>query len=103
VDVAQGLLVMGYTSATKIVTTGKQQFFLQAKAAGLTGPEASHVYATASQRYAGVIAKYMQLNIQAQGAMPNALGSLSAFDDVITQAVKTDPSLATLFGSQDYC
>ena len=102
-DVAQTLLGLGVTSATQIATMGEQQFFVKATAAGLTKPEANQAYQAAAQRYALLVSTYMQLNRDSLGVWPQAMGSIDALGAPIAQAVRTDPTLTTLFGSQDYC
>ena len=103
VDAAQLLITAGLHSATQIASLGSQQFFTKAVTAGLTKVEANRIFKTASVRYAGVIWSLLQLNRDAIGIWPRAIGSISAVDDPIQQAIKRDDSLATLFGSQDYC
>jgi hypothetical protein len=102
-DVAQTLLGMGIKSATQIAVLGQQQFFLKATAAGLTKPEANQAFQAAAQRYANVVSLYMQFNTDSVGLWPAGLGSLTAFNQASQQAIQRDQSLATLFGSQDYC
>ena len=102
-DSAQTLLLIGMTSATQISALGQQQFFIKATAAGLSKTEANKAFQVAAQRYATVVALYMQFNRDSLGLWPQALGSLSNFVAVTQQAIQTDPSLATLFGSQSYC
>jgi hypothetical protein len=102
-DVAQTLLELGIQSATQIAAMGSQQFFLKATAAGLTKPEANKAYQVAAQRYAGLVATYMQLNRDSLGVWPQAMGSVSGLDEPIGRVVEGDPTLSTLFGSQDYC
>jgi hypothetical protein len=102
-DAAQTLLGMGITSATQIAVLGQQQFFLKATAAGLTNPEANQAFQAAAQRYANVVSLYMQFNTDAVGLWPTALGSLTGFNQATQQAIQRDQSLATLFGTQDYC
>ena len=102
-DVAQTLLGLGIKSATQIATMGNQQFFLKATAAGLTKPEANKAYQAAAQRYAGLVATYMQLNRDSLGLWPQAMGNIGGLDRPIKKAVQGDPTLSTLFGSQDYC
>jgi hypothetical protein len=102
-DAAQTLLLKGITSATQIAALGRQQFFIQATAAGLSKTEANKAFQVAQQRYANVVALYMQFNRDSLGLWPQALGSLSNFVAITQQAIQTDPSLATLFGSQSYC
>jgi hypothetical protein len=102
-DVSQALLGTGFTSATQIATMGQQQFFLKATAAGLTKPEANQVYQSAAQRHASVISLYMQLNLDAIGLLPNAMGQFSGLAETMQSVIQRDQSLATLFGSQDYC
>ena len=102
-DVAQSILSMGLTSATQIATMGSQQFFVKATAAGLTKPEANSAYKAAARRYAGLVSTYMQLNRDSLGLWPKAMGSISGLDRSINQATTADPTLTTLFGSQDYC
>ena len=102
-DVAQTLLGLGIKSATQIATLGQQQFFLKATAAGLTKPEANQAFQAAAQRYANVVSLYMQLNRDSIGVWPQAMGQLSDLKEPVQQAIQRDQSLATLFGSQDYC
>ena len=102
-DVAQTLLGLGIKSATQIATLGQQQFFLKATAAGLTKPEANQAFQAAAQRYANIVSLYMQFNRDSIGVWPQAMGQLSNLDQPVQQAIQSDPSLATLFGSQDYC
>lgn len=102
-DAAQNLLGLGIHSATQIATLGQQQFFLKATAAGLTKHEANQVYQAAAQRYASVVSLYMQLNIDAAGVWPQMMGNISDLNQSVQQAIQRDQSLATLFGSQDYC
>jgi len=103
VDAAQTLLGLGLHSAQQISAMGKQQFFLTATAAGITKPDANRIYNVAAARYANTIALYTQLNRDALGVWPKAVGNLSDLDGPIAQVVARDQSLSTLFGSQDYC
>ncbi len=102
-DVAQTLLGLGISSATQIATMGSQQFFIKATAAGLTKPEANRAYQAAAQRYASLVATYMQLNRDSLGIWPQAMGTINDLAGPIQKAVQGDPTLSTLFGSQDYC
>ncbi len=102
-DVAQAILGMGLTSATQIAAMGSQQFYLKATAAGLAKTEANKAFLAAAQRYGTVVSTYMQLNRGSLGLWPQGMGDIGALDGPIQQAVATDPTLATLFGSQDYC
>lgn len=102
-DAARTLLGLGLHSATQIAMSGRQQFFLQATQAGLTKRQANRIFNTADQRYAGLVALYSQLNRDALGVWPKAIGDRSGLDGPIAEAVNRDESLATLFGSQDYC
>jgi Tc toxin complex TcA C-terminal TcB-binding domain/Neuraminidase-like domain/Salmonella virulence plasmid 28.1kDa A protein len=103
VDDAQRLLGMGLHSAAQITMKGRQQFFVEATQAGISKRDANRVYNTSAQRYAGVVALYTQLNRDAIGVWPRAVGDTAASDGAISQAVAKDESLETLFGSQDYC
>lgn len=103
VDTAETLLGLGLHSAAQITMMGRQQFFLNATSAGLTKREANRVYDTAAQRYAGVVSLFTQFNRDAIGLWPKAIGNVSDLDQPIATAVQRDQSLATLFGSQDYC
>jgi hypothetical protein len=102
-DVAQTLIDLGLTSATQIAVMGNQQFFLKATAAGMAKTEANKAFKAATQRYATVVSTYMQLNRGSLGLWPQGMGSTDAFSAPIQQTVATDPTLTTLFGSQDYC
>ena len=102
-DAAQALLGIGIQSATQIATIGQQQFFIKATAAGLTRKEATQVYYAAAQRYANVVSLYMKLNFNATGVLPTMVGNVNDMVPPVQQAIQSDPSLATLFGSVDYC
>ncbi len=103
VDAAETLLGLGLHSATQITMMGRQRFFLAATGAGLSKPEANRVYETAAQRYAGLVSLYTQFNRDAVGLWPKAVGNIGDLDQPIAAAIQRDQSLATLFGSQDYC
>jgi hypothetical protein len=103
IDAAQTLLGLGIHSATQIAAIGRQQFFVLATGAGLTKREANRIYEAGAQRYGGTISLYTQFNRDAIGIWPSAIGQTSALDQPIQQAIQRDQSLATLFGSQDYC
>jgi len=103
VDVAENLLSHGIKSATQIAMLGEQQFFLKATAAGLTKPEANQVYRVAAQRYAQLVSLYLKFNTDSVGILPKALGQVSDLTGLAQHAIQRDQSLATLFGSQDYC
>jgi len=102
-DVAQTLLGLGITSATQISTLGQQQFLVKATAAGLTEPEATRAFQAAAQRYASVVGLYTKLNTDSIGVLPKAIGQFSDYNTKVKAATDRDPTLATLFGSQDYC
>jgi len=102
-DVAQTILGAGITSATEIASLGRQQFFMLATEAGLTKVEANRAYEAAAFRYASVVSTYMQLNNDAIGVLPKMIGDLGDYEKPVQVAVQRDQSLATLFGSQDYC
>ena len=102
-DVAETLLGMGLGSATQIHTLGEQQFFQRAVSAGLTKPQASAAFRAATERYGALVSLYMRLNRDSIGLWPDAIGDVGALDDPVQDAVNRDQSLATLFGSQDYC
>lgn len=103
VDPAQALITAGLPSATEIAALGPQQFFDQAVAAGLSKVEANRVFQTAVHRYASSVSMLLQLNRDFIGVWPNAVGEIAALDDPTQQAIRRDQSLATLFGSQDFC
>ena len=103
VDSAYTLLNMGIRSATQIAMMGNQQFFTVATNAGITKPVANTIYKVATQRYAGLIALYTQFNRDLNGVSPAAAGNGAGLDTTISNAVAQDPTLSTLFGSQDYC
>ena len=102
-DVTQNLLGLGIKSATQIATLGQQQFFLKATAAGLTKPEANKAFHAAAQRYASLVSLFMQFNRDSLGVWTQGMGQLSNLVGPVQQAIQRDQSLATLFGSQDYC
>jgi fibronectin type 3 domain-containing protein len=99
-DVAEVLLSMEFTSATQINAMGEQAFLLKATAAGLTKLEADQAFQAASQRYASLVSLYMQMNTGSIGTLPRGIGDITGDTKSATQQ---DPTLATLFGSQDYC
>ena len=103
VDVAENLLGQGIKSAAQIAALGQQQFFIAATGAGLTKREANHVYQVAAKRYAQLVSLYLRFNTDSVGIWPNAMGQLSDLNGLAQQAIERDQSLATLFGSQDYC
>jgi hypothetical protein len=103
VDSAETLLGLGLGSATEITMLGKQQFFLTATAAGISKPDANRLYDVAAGRYAGLVSLYTQFHRDAIGVWPKAVGQVSDLDEPVAAAVARDDSLATLFGSQDYC
>jgi Tc toxin complex TcA C-terminal TcB-binding domain/ABC toxin N-terminal region/Neuraminidase-like domain/Salmonella virulence plasmid 28.1kDa A protein len=103
VDAAQALLSLGIHSATQIATMGRQQFFTQATAAGLTKREAKTVYNAGTQRYANLVSIVTQYNRGLIGIWPKGVGSTTELDEPMTKAIQRNQSLATLFGSQDYC
>lgn len=103
VDTAQTLLGLGVHSATQIATMGRQQFFNTATTAGLTKHEANKVYQISAQRYASLVSLVTQYNRDIIGIWPKSIGSISDLDEPTTNAIQRNQSLATLFGSQDYC
>lgn len=103
VAAAETVLGLGIHSATQIATMGRQQFFTKATDAGLTKREANRIYETGAQRYANVVSLLTQLNRGFVGLWPRAVGSIAELDDPTAEVVRRDQSLATLFGSQDYC
>ncbi|HTA43725.1 MAG TPA: neuraminidase-like domain-containing protein [Bryobacteraceae bacterium] len=103
VDVAQNVMKMGINSASQVAVMGRQQFYQKATGVGLTKTEANQTYEKAAQRYANVVSMYMSMNIDAQGVLPKAVGNLAGWNQPVAQAAKRDQSIATLFGSQDYC
>lgn len=104
VDHAIKLLEMGLHSATQIRSMGRQQFIAKAAEAGLPKDVAATIYLISEQRYAGLLYLFMQFNQGFINVMPKALGQ-SDFKllDYKDNIIQHDPSLATLFGSQDYC
>ena len=103
VDAAQALLAQNINSATRIAAMGRQQFFVLATANGITKPDANLIFDAAAQRYAGVVSLYTQFNLDAVGVWPAAVGDTATLSQLTQQAIQRDDSLATLFGSQDYC
>jgi Tc toxin complex TcA C-terminal TcB-binding domain/Neuraminidase-like domain/Salmonella virulence plasmid 28.1kDa A protein len=103
VDPAQALLDEGVNSATQIATLGRQQFFALATASGLTKREANRAFSVGEQRYAGTLSLMLQLNRGFIGEWPRVIGLKSALDKPMADAIGRDQSLATLFGSVDYC
>jgi len=103
VDAAETVLSLGIHSAAQIANLGPQQFFLKATQAGITKREANRIYRVGAQRYAASVSLFTQMNRDAVGVWPAALGQTTDLNQPIQQAVERDESLATLFGSQDYC
>ena len=103
VDAAQTLLSLGIHSATQIATMGRQQFFTQATAAGITKREANKVYNAGAQRYASLVSLVTQYNRDLIGIWPKGIGLTTELDEPMSEAIQRNQSLATLFGSQDYC
>ena len=103
VDSAETLLGLGFGSATEITMLGRQQFFLTASDAGISKRDANRLYDVAAGRYAGLVSLYTQFHRDAIGVWPKAIGEVSDLDEPVATAVARDDSLATLFGSQDYC
>ena len=105
VDTAETLLGQGIHSAASIAMMGKQQFVGKAVAAGLSRLEAYKTFYFADQRYASLVSLYSKLNLGMvnANAWPSVLGSAKALNEPIQEAVRQNPTLATLFGSQDYC
>jgi hypothetical protein len=103
VDAAQALIGLELTSATQINGLGRQQFSALATAQGLTLNQADTIFETAAQRYASVVATYMRYNTDAMGPLPKMVMDPFPLNQAIQTAVQGDASLATLFGSQDYC
>src|SRR5579863_2847073 len=103
VDMAQSLLTAGLTSAASIAMMGKQQFVAKMVGAGAAATDAYKTYALARTRYAGVVALYTQFNSSFAGLWPKALGPREPDSGMVAGAIAQNASLATLFGSQDYC
>ncbi len=103
VDTAQALLGLGLDSAAKIAMLGQKQFFSKASAAGISNAESDQVYANAEHLYATAISLISQNHSGLTNVWPAALGNNPAHAGAIPQAVKTSPSLQTLFGPQDFC
>jgi hypothetical protein len=99
----QALLRLGIASSAAIAVQGKQQFVARLAAAGVSRLDAYKTFYLAEQRYAGVVSLFTQFNRGLTGPWPNALGPQAPLDDPIQAALEKNPSLATLFGSQDYC
>ncbi len=102
-DVAHTLLELGISSATQIATMGRQQFFNQATGAGLSPRQANRLFDLGAQRYAGLVSHVMQYNLTVTGLWPAAIGRKTDLDQPTADAIQRNQSLATLFGSQDYC
>jgi Tc toxin complex TcA C-terminal TcB-binding domain/ABC toxin N-terminal region/Neuraminidase-like domain/Salmonella virulence plasmid 28.1kDa A protein len=102
-DISQTLLGLGVKSATQIAVMGNQQFFSKATDAGLTKTEANHTFRVAAQRYASTVALFMRLNTGANGIVPQGIGQAANLSQLTQQAIQRDQSLATLFGTVDYC
>jgi hypothetical protein len=103
VDTAQTLLSLGFRSATQIASLGREQFFNKATSEGLSKHEANKVFNISTQRYSGLVSLVTQYNRDMVGIWPKAVGQISELDQPTADAIQRNQSLATLFGSQDYC
>jgi len=103
VDHAQTLLGLGIHSAAQIATMGRQQFASKAIEAGLTRRQAYRLYEAGAQRYGSLVSTVTQYNRDLIGPWPKFVGSTSDLDEPTKDAIARNQSLATLFGSQDYC
>lgn len=103
VDTAETLLNLNISSSAQIAALGKQQFVDKVAQAGLTRLEGYKVYYQAEQRYASVVSLLMQFNNGFIGIYPAGTGPAAPFGEPIANAIRRNPSLANLFGSQDVC
>jgi hypothetical protein len=103
VDTAQALLGLGLDSAAKIAMMGQKQFFAKASTAGISQAESNEVYANAEHLYATAVSLISQNHSGLTNVWPAALGNNPGHASGIPAAVKTSPSLRTLFGPQDFC
>jgi hypothetical protein len=102
-DVGLALLASRMDSAAAIHVRGKQQIVVTLAEQGLTRLEAERVFGVASLRYAASVALFMQHNAALTGIYPAATGPGAPFGEPIESAIRRNPSLANLFGSQDAC
>jgi hypothetical protein len=101
-DTSQALLGIGIKSATQIATMGQQQFLVKATKADLAPADILKTFQVASVKYAAVVSTYTQLNNDSVGVLTQAMGQ-PLNPTQVQQAIQQDPTLTTLFGSQDYC
>ena len=102
-DVAQILLTNGLTSATQIAGSRPPTIRAECDCGRLDGDAGNSGLRRRRGRYGGVVALYTRLNHQFLGIWPKAMGPFTTFNATVSDAVNRDPTLATLFGSQDYC
>ena len=104
VDAGTDIARLGIHSATQIATMGQQQFFTQRRCRrpdeGRGEPRLPHRGAALRQRRLDLSSSS---TATASASGRSAIGSIADLDDPTQQAIARDESLATLFGSQDYC
>ena len=103
VDTAQTLLDLGLDSSSRIVMLGERQFVARTAAAGIAAAESEAVFANAEHLYATALSLLTQNHSGFRNVWPAAMGDTSALQSAAGQAVKTNPTLQTLFGPQDFC
>src|ERR1700730_12419731 len=82
---------------------GRQQFTAKAIETGLTKRQSNRIYEAGALRYGQLVSTVTQYNRDLVGVWPKFLGSIAGLDQLTAEAIQRNQSLATLFGSQDYC
>ena len=101
-DTATTLLTLGLDSAAKIYGLGKAQFVEQVAATGASRIEARKTFYRAEQRYAALLSYLTQYNVAFNQRTAAAVPPIE-LTPVQQQIIDGEPTLQTLFGSQDFC
>ena len=101
--IGAALLEAQLDSAAGIRALGRVQAITRLRERGLSPLEAERVFTVASGRYNASVALYLRFNQGLQGIYPAATGPAAPFGEPIETAIRRNPSLANLFGSQDGC
>lgn len=97
------LIEAGLDSAAAVQALGRRQIASILTGHGLSPIEANRVHQVAHMRHAASMAMMIQYNTALSGIYPAATGPAAPFGEPIESAIKRNPSLANLFGSQDTC
>ncbi|WP_290777949.1 neuraminidase-like domain-containing protein [Arenimonas sp.] len=97
------LIEAGLDSAASLQALGRRQIAGILTKHGLSPVEANRIHEVAQMRHAASMAMMIQYNRALSGIYPAATGPAAPFGEPIESAIKRNPSLANLFGSQDTC